>query len=108
MRWYGKALGFLAGWLLLRHPAGGVLGALIGHVFDAELWRGGRKNPYAVLELSESATNAEIDSAYQKLLLQYESDRLSNLAKDLREQAAKRVKEIRWAYQEIQNQRGKQ
>ena len=25
-RWYGKFFGLIAGWLLLRHPAGGLLG----------------------------------------------------------------------------------
>lgn len=28
-RWYGKLLGFIAGWLLMRHPAGAVVGLLI-------------------------------------------------------------------------------
>ncbi len=39
MRWYGKLLGFIAGWLLLRHPAGALVGLLIGHAFDADWFR---------------------------------------------------------------------
>ena len=38
-RWYGKLLGFIAGWLLLRHPFGGLIGLLIGHAFDADFLR---------------------------------------------------------------------
>jgi hypothetical protein len=35
-RWYGKFFGFIAGWLLFRHPAGGLVGLIIGHAFDAD------------------------------------------------------------------------
>ena len=42
MRWYGKLFGFIAGWLLLRHPAGAVLGLALGHAFDADWFRANR------------------------------------------------------------------
>jgi hypothetical protein len=35
MRIYGKIFGAVLGWMLMRHPAGAVLGAALGHVFDA-------------------------------------------------------------------------
>lgn len=33
-RWLGKLIGGLLGLLLLRHPLGAVMGALVGHLFD--------------------------------------------------------------------------
>ena len=66
-RWYGKFFGLIAGWLLLRHPAGGLLGLLIGHAFDADWFKSTRDNPYRVFGLTEEASDAEIDLAYRRL-----------------------------------------
>jgi dipeptidyl aminopeptidase/acylaminoacyl peptidase len=58
MRYYGKLFGFIAGWLLLKHPGGGVLGALVGHAFDADWFfpRKPKSDPYAVLGLVSLAS----------------------------------------------------
>ena len=65
-RWYGKFFGLIAGWLLLRHPAGGLLGLLIGHAFDADWLKSTRENPYRVFGLTAdpAATGAVGAKAY--------------------------------------------
>ena len=76
-RWYGKFFGLIAGWLLLRHPAGGLLGLLIGHAFDADWLKTTRDNPYRVFGLTDEASDAEIDQAYRRLISQYHPDKLA-------------------------------
>ena len=104
-RWYGKFFGFIAGWLLLRHPAGGLVGLLIGHAFDADWFRSPRDNPYRVLGLTEEATDAEVDLAYRRLITQYHPDKLAGAADELRRQAETRAREINGAYDRIQTLR---
>ena len=104
-RWYGKFFGFIAGWLLLRHPAGGLVGLLIGHAFDADWFRSPRDNPYRVLGLTEEATDAEVDLAYRRLITQYHPDKLTGVADELRRQAEARAREINGAYDRIQTLR---
>ena len=104
-RWYGKFFGFIAGWLLLRHPAGGLVGLLIGHAFDADWFRSPRDNPYRVLGLTEEASDAEVDLAYRRLITQYHPDKLTGAADELRRQAEARAREINGAYDRIQTLR---
>jgi DnaJ-class molecular chaperone len=104
-RWYGKFFGFIAGWLLLRHPVGGLLGLLIGHAFDADWFRTPRDNPYRVLGLTDEATDAEVDLAYRRLITQYHPDKLTGVADELRRQAESRAREINGAYDRIQTLR---
>jgi DnaJ-class molecular chaperone len=104
-RWYGKVLGFIAGWLLLRHPGGGLIGLLIGHAFDAGWLAPDRSAPYRVLGLDSDATGAEIDQAYRRLMSQYHPDKVAGAAPELREQAEKKAREINAAYDRIQTLR---
>jgi DnaJ-class molecular chaperone len=104
-RWYGKFFGFIAGWLLLRHPVGGLVGLLIGHAFDADWFRTPRDNPYRVLGLTDEATDAEVDLAYRRLITQYHPDKLTGVADELRRQAESRAREINGAYDRIQTLR---
>lgn len=106
-RWYGKLLGFIAGWLLLRHPGGGLIGLLIGHAFDADWFGFGRDRdqPYRVLGLTRDASDGEVDQAYRRLISQYHPDRLVGAASDLREQADRKAREINAAYDRIKAQR---
>jgi DnaJ-class molecular chaperone len=108
MRWYGKLLGFVAGWLLLRHPGGGLVGLLIGHAFDAG-WIGGGRDAaaYRVLGLTSEATQAEIDQAYRRLMSQYHPDRFAGAAPELRAQAERKAREINAAYDRIQKLRSR-
>ncbi|MDH7454028.1 DnaJ domain-containing protein [Luteimonas composti] len=105
-RWYGKLLGFIAGWLLLRHPGGGLIGLLIGHAFDSG-WIGGRRGgaAYRALGLDQDASDEEIDQAYRRLMSQYHPDKLAGAAPELREQAERRSREINAAYDRIRQRR---
>ncbi len=106
-RWYGKFFGFIAGWLLLRHPAGGLLGLLVGHAFDADWLRGRRDNPYRVFGLTLDASDAEVDQAYRRLIGQYHPDRVAGAAPELRAQAEAKAREINAAYDRIKALRSK-
>ena len=106
-RWYGKLFGLVAGWLLLRHPAGGVVGLLIGHAFDADWFKSPRDNPYRVFGLTSDASDAEIDQAYRRLISQYHPDKMAGAAEDLRLQAEKKAGEINAAYDRIKTLRKK-
>ncbi len=106
-RWYGKLLGFIAGWLLLRHPAGGLIGLLIGHAFDSDWFRGPREDPWRVLGLTDAASDGEVDLAYRRLITQYHPDKLAGAADELRRQADARAREINTAYDRIKTLRGR-
>ena len=76
-RWYGKVLGFIAGWLLMRHPAGGLIGLAIGHAFDSDWFRTTGNQAYAVLGIERDASDTEVDLAYRRLMAQYHPDRMA-------------------------------
>ncbi|HEU0152285.1 MAG TPA: DnaJ domain-containing protein [Arenimonas sp.] len=107
MRWYGKLLGFVAGWLLVRHPAGAALGLVLGHALDADWFRTTRDDPYEVLGLTPDASDGELERAYRRLIAQYHPDRLGGVAPDLREQAEEKARQINAAYERVQKQRRK-
>ncbi|WP_202843286.1 J domain-containing protein [Luteimonas saliphila] len=104
-RWYGKLLGFIAGWLLLRHPAGGLIGLLIGHAFDAGWIAPGKAKPYRVLGVTSDASDAEIDQAYRRLMSQYHPDKVAGAAPELRARAEDKAREINAAYDRIRELR---
>jgi DnaJ-class molecular chaperone len=104
-RWYGKFFGFIAGWLLLRHPGGALIGLLIGHAFDADWFRSKRDTPYRVLGVSEDASDAEIDQAYRRLISQYHPDKLVGVAEELRRKAEEKARDINAAYDRIRELR---
>jgi hypothetical protein len=113
VRWYGKLLGFIAGWLLLRHPGGALIGLLIGHAFDAD-WFGlerrrdhRRGEHYRELGLDDDASDEEVERAYRRLIAQYHPDRLGGADEDRRNEAEQRASAINRAYEAIQKQRRK-
>ena len=105
MRWYGTILGAIAGGLLMRHPAGIVLGALIGMSFDRGWFRRGGPDPYMVLDVDPSADDETVRRAWQRLVSQYHPDKLEGAAPELRSQADRKLREINRAYDLIQQRR---
>lgn len=106
-RWYGKLLGFIAGWLLLRHPAGGVIGLVIGHAFDAGWMAPRRHKDHQALGVEPEATDVEVDQAYRRLISQYHPDRVAGAAPELRAQAEARAAELNAAYDRLRRSRDK-
>ena len=125
-RWYGQFFGFIAGWLLLRHPVGGLLGLLVGYAFDHDVFSSPRRSKpdraapprgdagnadvdwaYRVFDLPADASDAEIDRAYRRLMGQYHPDRVAGAAPELQKLAETKSREINAAYDRIQKLRKK-
>ncbi len=85
----------------MRHPAGGVIGLVIGHAFDAGWLAPRRDKSYQVLGLAPGATEGEIDQAYRRLISQYHPDKVAGAAPELRQQAEARAAEINAAYDRL-------
>lgn len=105
-RYYGKILGGLLGFALLRHPIGLLIGAVLGHALDAGWLRPRGKRPalsvsYSVLELSPDATDQQIDQAYRRLMSKHHPDRVAGAADEIRAAAEKRASAINAAYDHI-------
>ena len=68
----------------------------------------GASKAYAVLGLTESASEAEIKKAYRKLILEYHPDTVAakGMADEFKEYATKRFREIQEAYEIISKERG--
>ena len=68
----------------------------------------GASKAYAVLGLTESATEAEIKKAYRKLILEYHPDTIAakGMADEFKEYAIKRFREVQEAYETICKERG--
>ncbi len=98
-------MGFIAGWLLTKHPAGGLLGLLLGHALDADWFKSKRDTPYRVLGVTEDATDAEVEQAYRRMISQYHPDKLVGVADELRRQAEDKASEINGAYDRIKQLR---
>ncbi len=87
------------------HPAGGLLGLLVGHAFDADWLKTTRANPYRVFGLTAEASDAEVDLAYRRLISQYHPDKLSGAAPELQRQAEVKARDINIAYDRIKTRR---
>jgi preprotein translocase subunit Sec63 len=109
-RYYGKILGGLLGFVLLRHPIGLLIGALIGHAFDAGWLRRSRgrsalDEAYVVLDVPRNASNEAVDAAYRRLMSKYHPDRVAGAAQEIRELAEERARAINSAYDTIMDAR---
>jgi DnaJ-domain-containing protein 1 len=107
MRYTGRALGFTFGWLLLRHPAGAVIGFLIGWAFDAG-WlalkiprREAGPDPYEVLDVDPEASMDEVERAYRRAMARHPPDRPANESEAVRRRAEARAREINAAFDRI-------
>ncbi len=113
MRYYGKILGGLLGFALMRHPFGLLLGALLGHALDAGWVRGGSREPpqdssrtpldeaYATLEIPSTASDEDIDLAYRRHMARCHPDKVAGAADDIRALAEERARAVNAAYDHI-------
>ena len=122
MSWKGKAIGFLLGLLLGRGRWQLiVLGLVVGHLWDMGVLSGryrakperplppaapGPGDPYSVLGIAPGASDDELELAYRRLMSEYHPDRVANAAKEIRDMADLRAREINQAYDRIKRERG--
>jgi len=111
MSWTGKAVGALLG-LLTRRWQFVMLGLLVGHLFDLGLFRRAptpptappapEDDPYRTLEVAPTASDADIEAAYRRLIAQYHPDRVAGAAPEILALAETRARAINQAYERIQ------
>jgi len=105
-RYYGKVLGGLLGFLLMRHPFGLLVGAVLGHAFDAGWLRRPPRDrslddAYATLESSPEDSTEALDVAYRRLMSKYHPDRVVDATDEIRALAEERARAINAAYDAI-------
>ena len=64
------------------------------------------KDAYAVLEISESATDEEVRQAYKRMVIKHHPDRVASLGEDVKAAAEKKMREINEAKELIYKARG--
>lgn len=115
LKWKGKIIGGLIG-LLLRKPTFIIIGIVIGHLFDSGFFSqkspptdqtsdAGSADPYAVLGISEWASQDEVEAAYRRKISDYHPDKVANAADEIKALAEVRAREINAAYEAIQQRR---
>ncbi len=115
MKWKGKLIGLLLG-LLTRRPPLILIGLVLGHLYDMGVFAAksdpaappapAAQDPYATLGVNPSASDEDIEQAYRRGMSEYHPDRVENAAKEIRDLAGQRAREINGAYEEIKRQRG--
>ncbi len=106
VRYYGKVLGGLLGFALMRHPFGLLVGALLGHAFDTGWLRRAPRdraleNAYSILECSPGDSVETLDVAYRRLMAKHHPDRVIDASEEFRAQAEERARAINAAYDTI-------
>lgn len=61
---------------------------------------------YTVLEISPSASDEEVKSAYRRMAMKYHPDKVATLGDDVRKSAEEKFRKIREAYETIKKERG--
>ncbi|MBC7657674.1 MAG: DnaJ domain-containing protein [Frankiaceae bacterium] len=119
MIWRGKLIGLAIGLLLgasLRRPFLLVVGLLLGHLYDSGFFAARAPpapppapavDPYAILGVSASASDDEVEQAYRRRMSEYHPDRVANSAKEIRDLAELRAREVNGAHETIKRQRGR-
>ncbi len=63
-------------------------------------------NAYKILEISKSASDAEVKSAYRKMAKKYHPDKVVTANEAIKRGAEEKFKEVQKAYEHIQTERG--
>ena len=121
MNLHGKLIGAVLGLVLTRRPFGLVIGLILGHLYDMGVFSGSVKpkperppppvapaadDPYVLLGVAPGASDEQLEQAYRRLMSEYHPDRVANAAKEIRDIADRRTREINQAYDLIRRQRG--
>jgi len=61
---------------------------------------------YEVLEITESATDAEVKQAYREMAKKHHPDKVAHLGEDIKKAATEKFQQISAAYEEIRKKRG--
>jgi preprotein translocase subunit Sec63 len=112
----GKVVGVVLGLLIgkFRSLPLILIGLAIGQLFDSGFFTrktgtqsppGNILDPYAVLGVSEQASQDEIDTAYRRKISDYHPDKVANAADEIKALAEVRAREINAAYEAIQQRR---
>ncbi|MDB6163904.1 MAG: rane protein [Xanthomonadaceae bacterium] len=103
-RWYGKVIGLVVGFVLLRVDPllGALIGLLLGQAVDAG-WLSTHRDAYRVLGVDRDASDSDIDLARRRLIGQHHPDRAAGDVS--RRKAERRTREINAAYEQIRKQR---
>lgn len=64
------------------------------------------ESAYKILEIEESATEADIKKAYRKMAVKYHPDKVSTLGEDFQKAAREKFVKVQDAYETIKKQRG--
>lgn len=65
-----------------------------------------KASAYTVLEVSPTATNDEIKSAYRRMAMKYHPDKVATLGPDVQKAAEEKFRKIQEAYETIKSERG--
>ncbi|MGB1307402.1 MAG: DnaJ domain-containing protein [Oceanihabitans sp.] len=64
------------------------------------------ENAYKILEITKSATVAEIKKAYRKMAKKYHPDKVEHLGEEHKKGAEDKFKQVQKAYEQLQKERG--
>ena len=65
-----------------------------------------RESAYAVLEISPSASDDEVKSAYRRMAMKYHPDKVATLGPEVQKAAEEKFRKIQEAYETIKKERG--
>ena len=65
-----------------------------------------KESAYTMLEISPSATNDEVKSAYRRLAMKYHPDKVASLGPEVQKAAEEKFRKIQEAYETIKKERG--
>ena len=108
MKANGKLIGALLGLMLTRRPQGLLLGLLVGWIVDLLRTRQREADTAArcVLNLKPDACDADIETAWRRLIAQHHPDRHADLSPVQRDLSAARAAAINAAYRSLRQRRG--